>query len=67
MKQLPISLLFYASLLSLLPAKADPPRLIADYPHEAPRSSWDDLLDASPNFAFFVHAVGIRSLMKRVN
>jgi hypothetical protein len=36
--------LLAASLLNQRSLIADPPRRIADYPHEAPRSSWDDLL-----------------------
>ena len=51
MKQLFISLLLIASVLSPLLASAAPPRLIADYPHEAPRSSWDDLLAGVPTAA----------------
>lgn len=51
MKQLSISLLFFASLFDPLPADAAPPRLIAVYPHEAPRSSWDDLLAGVPTVA----------------
>ena len=44
MKQLLVSLLAFACLFGPSPADADPPRLISDYPHEAPASSWDDLL-----------------------
>ncbi len=51
MKQLLLSLLLFASILYPLPADAAPPRLIADYPHEAPRSSWDDLLAGVPTAA----------------
>lgn len=44
MKQLLVSLLAFTCLFSPSPADANPPRLIVDYPHEAPASSWDDLL-----------------------
>jgi dienelactone hydrolase len=46
-----ISLLLLTSLVGAQPANAAPPRLIADYPHEAPRSSWDDLLADVPTAA----------------
>ncbi len=42
------SLLLLASLVGARPADAAPPRLIANYPHEAPHSSWDDLLAGVP-------------------
>ena len=42
MKQFP-ALIFFACWLVQCPSLAEPPRRVVEYPHESPRSSWDDL------------------------
>jgi hypothetical protein len=51
MRQRLLAVFAIALILEPLAAGAAPPRLIADYPHEAPRSSWHDLLAGVSNAA----------------
>jgi len=48
MKPFPALLLLLIVVVTARPTAAESPRQIVDYPHEAPRSSWDDLLAGVP-------------------